>query len=112
VCSPLGREWHERLVGRSVGRLFSGLANWFPAARLDYANRICVLAFDRSARARVHTHDARGSCVYRCTRSLARARLRARARALATHVRRARQMLRIRMPMPFVRAGILDREHP
>lgn len=43
-------EWPKRSVGRptgrSVGRLFSGLANWFPAARLDYANRICVLAFD------------------------------------------------------------------
>jgi len=33
-------------VAWSVGRLFSGLANWFPATRLDYANRICVLAFD------------------------------------------------------------------
>lgn len=97
---------NDRPGGRPTGRLFSGLANWFSAARLDYANRTCVLAFDRSAHIPTqHTH-ARGLCVYHCTvltHTIAETRIR----------RHVRLTLRTRIPMSpgYMCAGILDREH-
>lgn len=129
------RERHKRSAGRPggrlTGRLFSGLANWFPAARLDYANRTCVLAFDWSARIltqrdiytrtharNTHADDARGPCVYHCT-VLTHTIAEANAHGYAS-TRRARLTLRIRILMSpvytvyvYVRTcvGILDHEH-
>lgn len=95
------RERHKRSAGRSAGRLFSGLANWFPAARLDYANHTCVLAFDWSARiptqtyTRTHTHTRRAWPL-----CLSSHRPYAHDRgSKCTHTRRAWLTLRIRIPM-------------
>lgn len=118
------RERHKRSAGRSVDRpagrpAFQWPCKLVPAARLDYANRTCVLAFDWSARiptqtytrTHVRTHDAWPLCL-----SLRRPYAHDRGSEF-THTRRARLTLRIRIPMspecPCVCtcAGILDSEH-